>query len=69
MRVFWTLKSAWGKHPWLAFGLVLGLCLGGMVVSKRMRRNQFGSGGFFNLDREKGLFGELLGANTNGKVD
>jgi len=38
-------------------------------MSKKIRRNQYGNGGFFNLDREKGLFGELLGANTNGKVD
>lgn len=69
MRVFWSLKNAWSKHPWLVLGLALGLCLGGVVVSRKMRRHQFGSGGFFNLDREKGLFGGLLGANTNGKVD
>lgn len=71
MRVLWGFKNAWTKHPWLAVGVALGLCLGGVLVSRRLRkRSQFGNtGGFFNLDREKGSFGGLLGANTNGKVD
>lgn len=70
LRVFWNIKNVWTKHPWLALGVALGLCLGGVVVSRRMgRRSQFGNGGFFNLDREKGSFGGILGANTNGKVD
>jgi hypothetical protein len=44
--------------------MLLGFSFSATVLVRRYRRQQWGSGGFFNLDGEKGAFG-----TASGKVD
>jgi len=74
MRVALWVRNLWTRRPWLALAALLGLAGGALAVARRVGRRPgaFGAAGFFNLDREKGSFGGLLGVGAgggNGKVD
>jgi len=74
MRVVLWARNVWARRPWLAAAALLALCGGALVAARRAARRgaPFGAAGFFNLDREKGSFGGLLGvggAPAGGKVD
>jgi protein disulfide-isomerase len=61
---YYSLRSTWKRHPWLSIIMLIGFTFSATVLTRRYRRQQWGSGGFFNLDGEKGAFG-----TASGKVD
>ncbi|KAF2672792.1 disulfide isomerase [Microthyrium microscopicum] len=62
--VFYRVRSTWRQHPWFSTLLLVGFLIGSYVIARRFRRRPFGSGGWINLDGEKGAFG-----NGASKVD
>ena len=64
-QIFFQAKGAARTHPVLSSILfVVGIIIALFWGRRRMRRSRKGSGGFFNLDSEKGVFGNgSLGKN------
>ena len=57
-QIFFQAKGATRSHPYLSSVLfVIGIIIALLWGRRRMRRSRKGSGGFFNLDAEKGVFG------------
>lgn len=66
--MFYSTRATFRRHPYLCWpGLVAVIifALGGARRIRRARQRQFGAGGFFNLDREKGAFGAANGGKTD----
>ncbi|KAL8298551.1 hypothetical protein RB600_003194 [Gaeumannomyces tritici] len=69
-KVFFDIRQTFTEHPYLTFGCLLGLALGGASWFRgRLRRTR----GHFRLGEEnlgmKEMKAPILGANANGKVD
>jgi protein disulfide-isomerase len=63
--IFYKLRSAWSHHPWLSSIFLIAFILGSIAGTKKLRRKSFGSAGFFNLDGEKGAFGNGIGPKAD----
>jgi len=62
--IFYKLRSSWRRHPWFSASMLVLVVACSFSLFRRYRRRPWGSGGFFNLDHEKGVFG-----NGDAKVD
>jgi len=65
--VFFQARGASTSHPWVSFGFLIGIVVGGALWGKGyIRRTKGGTGGFFQLDGKEGM---LNGGGPYGKVD
>lgn len=55
--IFYRVRSTWRSHPWFSSIMFIFFLIGGYILARRLRRKPFGSGGWINLDGEKGVFG------------
>jgi protein disulfide-isomerase len=63
-KIFFDIRATFYEHPFLSFGCILGVAIGGYSWFKgRLRRR----GGHFRLDESltKDFKGPILGTNTN----
>ena len=66
-QVFFHTRGAATSHPWVSFGLLIGIVIGSAMWGKGyIRKTKGGTGGFFQLDGKEGI---LNGGGPYGKVD